>query len=207
LKFPNPEHTNDDGLLCVGGPLNTETLLSAYSQGIFPWPQEGYPILWFSPPERGVLFFDQMKIPDSTLRVLKKNIFTVTYNQNFKQVISECAEVHRQRQEGTWISKDMIKAYVELFENKQALSVEVWFKNELVGGLYGVYIKSIFSGESMFYKKSEASKVAIFHMVEFLKQKGVDWMDTQMVTPVLAQFGAQSIDRKIYLELLKKSQT
>lgn len=205
MNFPDPRLAREDGLLFVGGDLSTSTLLAAYRQGIFPWPHEGYPLLWFSPPQRGVLFFDRFKIPDSTKRVLKKEKFRVTFNSHFSGVIEQCSRVHR-RNGGTWITKDMQLAYQKLHSMGYALSVEVWLDNKMVGGLYGVWIDGVFSGESMFHQLSEASKVAVTAMVEWLQGKGGTWMDIQMVTPVLQRMGGTLVARDQYLQLLAERQ-
>lgn len=204
MKFPNPEHAGPDGLLMVGGDLSPESLEEAYTHGIFPWPQEGMPLLWFSPPERGILFFDKVKIPKGTSKSIAKKKFQLTINKDFTQVIKNCARIPRNNETGTWILPEMIDAYVELYKKGQALSVEAWFEGKLVGGLYGVLFKGVFSGESMFFKESEASKVCLVYLIDELKKQGHSWIDIQMVTPVLEQFGGEYIPRKEYLNLLKK---
>lgn len=203
MKFPNPESTDSEGLLCMGGNLDPDTLESAYSQGIFPWPHKGLPLFWFCPPQRGVLFFEEFKIPKSTRSILKKKTFELTLNREFGQVIENCARISRGDGKETWILPEMIDAYKELHHRGKAMSVEAWFEGKLVGGLYGVLVKGVFSGESLFFKKSEASKVCLVYLVEFLKSKGHRWIDIQMVTNVIEQFGGRLIPRKVFLDLLK----
>lgn len=207
LKFPHPESAAPNGILAVGGDLKVETLVDAYSRGIFPWPQEGTPLLWFSPPERGVLIFDHFRIPKSVQRLVKKNDFKITFNTSFKDVIENCSKIPRDHESGTWILPSMIEAYVKLHSLGYALSIEAWKNEELVGGLYGVLIKGVFSGESMFFKESGASKLCLIHLVEHLKSQGHEWMDIQMVTPVLELFGGEYISRQNFLNMLSNSQT
>lgn len=214
IEFPDPRQTDENGLLAIGGELTTEVLISAYSQGIFPWPQAmpgnpslKYPILWFSPVERGILDFKKFHIPKSVKKNLRKQNFKVTHNQAFDEVIEKCAIQKRPDQEGTWILPDMLEAYKKLHREGYAHSFEAWQENKLVGGLYGVYIKKVFSGESMFYEKSGASKACLIDLVEWLKRQGNNWMDIQMVTPVLELFGGEYIARDDFLQLLEKTQT
>ena len=207
MDFPNPRSANPDGLLMIGGDLKVETLEKAYRMGIFPWPQEGVPLLWFSPPERGILYFNKFKIPKSTKRVLRKGAMTTTMNTDFEQVIKNCSKIPRKNETGTWILPEMVEAYVELHKQGKALSVEAWQDEKLVGGLYGVLFGHVFSGESMFFKESEASKLCLVHIVEHLKSLGHQWMDIQMVTPLLAQLGGEYVPRDVFLEMLKNKST
>ena len=206
FKFPDPSRANPDGLLMVGGDIEPEMLKSAYSQGVFPWPQPGYPPLWFSPPERGVLEFKNFKIPKSTAKKIKQKHFEIRWNQNFRNVMENCAKVPRGEESGTWILPEMLEAYESLAKEGLAISVEAYRDKLLVGGLYGVLIHGVFSGESMFFKESEASKVCLVHLVERLKNEGHDWIDIQMVTPLLEQFGGKYIDRVLFLKWLKERQ-
>lgn len=202
--FPDPEKADPNGIVAMGGDLSVETLREAYTHGIFPWPHEGYPLLWFSPAQRGVLFFDKFKVPKATQRKIKQKTFKVTMNQAFLQVIENCARIPRSKDNATWIIPEMVEAYTELHRRGEAISVEAWQGDKLVGGLYGVLFEGVFSGESMFYKKSEASKVCLVHWVEELKRQGHLWVDIQMVTPLLEQFGGEYIPRKQYLDMLKE---
>ncbi len=204
MKFPNPEHTTPEGILAMGGDLDPQTLKQAYTNGIFPWPHPGYPLLWFCPPERGVLFLDKFKIPKSTKRKIRQDVFEVTRNKDFNQVIENCSKVPRSEESGTWILPEMIEAYKNLFKRGEALSFEAWEEGELAGGLYGVLFDGVFSGESMFFKKSEASKVCLVKAVEYLLSQGHEWIDIQMVTPLLEKMGGEYIPRKQFLIMLKE---
>ncbi len=205
--FPDPETANPDGIVAMGGDLNVTTLEEAYSKGIFPWPHKNYPLLWFSPPQRGVLIFKDLKIPRSTQRKIRQQVFEMTFNKAFQKVIENCAKVPRNGEGGSWITPEMIQSYVQLHKQGKALSVEAWLEGELVGGIYGVLIRGVFSGESMFHKKSEASKVSLVHMAKKLASQGHEWMDIQMVTPLLEKFGGTYLERKKYLQLLKQTQS
>ncbi|SDK88080.1 leucyl/phenylalanyl-tRNA--protein transferase [Salinimicrobium catena] len=203
--FPPVEKANSIGLLAFGGDLSPERLLSAYTHGIFPWYDSSQPILWWSPDPRMVLFPEKLKVSKSMKQVLKKGIFEVTFDQDFEQVIQNCAVAPREGQMGTWITPQMQEAYVELHRLGFAKSVEVWQENELVGGLYGIYLKDIkvFCGESMFAKKSNASKFGFIKLVQKLQQEGVKLIDCQVYTDHLASLGAEEIPRSEFLEYLK----
>jgi leucyl/phenylalanyl-tRNA--protein transferase len=199
LPFPNPIDADDEGLLCYGGDLSVERLLSAYSSGIFPWFNEDDPILWWSPNPRFVLFPQDLHISKSLKRTIKKNLFEIKYDTAFVQVMIECANAKRPNTEGTWIVPEMIEAYSELHKAGFAHSFEAWYDGELVGGGYGVAIGDIFCGESMFAKKNDASKVAFVHLVERLKANGFSLIDSQIHTDYLEKFGAVHISRDEYL--------
>ncbi len=206
LKFPPLESADPSGLLAFGGDLEIESLILAYSQGIFPWPiSKEYPLAWFSPDPRGVLFFKDLNINRSFKKIIAKNQFEITFNQNFEAVIMNCSRVRRKNEAGTWITDDIIDAYINLFRNGLAYSVEVMENGQLVGGLYGVNIKSYFSGESMFFTRDNASKIGLYYLIEKLKSEGIEWIDTQMVTPFFAQIGAKHISRNEFLKILKTS--
>ncbi len=207
LQFPDPTSTDEKGLLAWGGNLEVETLLTAYSQGIFPWPCEDSPILWFCPPQRAILDFKDFKIPDRLQRELKKQNFTFRINTDFKAVIHACAIAkNRKGQNGTWITNEMIEAYIAFYKAGFAMSFETWNeKDELVGGLYGVKLGPMFAGESMFYKEPNASKFTLIKTVHTLEAQGLDWMDIQVLTPLLKSFGAKEIARSEFLKRLKKS--
>jgi leucyl/phenylalanyl-tRNA--protein transferase len=164
LIFPGPELAEEDGLLAVGGDLSTERLLLAYQSGIFPWYSDDTPILWYSPHERCVLYPDELKVSKSMKAVLRSDKFRVTVNQCFDKVIAACSSVKRDGQNGTWITDDMMQAYIQLNLKGFAHSVEVWQQDSLVGGLYGVQTGKVFCGESMFSLVSNASKVALVHL-------------------------------------------
>lgn len=186
-----------EGLISVGGRMDAATLKMAYARGIFPWPQEGLPLLWFSPDPRGVLDFNELHIPKSLAKSRRRyeGQWRFTMNQAFAQVMSECRVQKRPGQDGTWILPAMIPAYTRLFSEGHALSAECWEGEELIGGIYGVLSKDYFSGESMFHKRSEASKLSLLFLIEHLKQRGFTWMDVQMVTPVLESLGGKYISR------------
>jgi leucyl/phenylalanyl-tRNA---protein transferase len=206
IVFPDPRAAGRDGLLCVGGDLQVDTLLSAYAQGIFPWPQEGLPLLWFSPWERGVLDFDEIHWPKRFLRELAAHKpYRMTFNKAFREVIRHCALVPRMHERGTWILPELERAYIEFHEAGHAHSVECWLGDELVGGLYGVCVQGVFSGESMFHKASGASKRCLYALIEELKSSGFKWLDIQMVTPVLESFGGKYISREEFLSRLNEA--
>ena len=169
LFFPPVSEANPDGILAIGGDLSPERLQLAYSSGIFPWFEEDQPIIWWSPNPRMVLFLEDLVVSKSMRNVLNRNVFKVTFNQNFRAVIAYCQQVKRDGQTGTWITNDMIEAYCKLHELGIAKSVEVWQDNQLVGGLYGVDLDHVFCGESMFSLVSNASKVAFIALVHHLK--------------------------------------
>ncbi len=213
-KFPPVESANEDGLLGLGGDLNVDTLLLAYSKGIFPWPISSFhPIAWFSPNPRGVLCYSDLHIPKSLEKTFKKNKFNISFNQSFPEVIMNCALSHnRKTPQGkktfeTWITNEIVTSYIDLHYAGNAYSVEVWNKDKLVGGLYGVNIGYYFSGESMFYLEDDASKVGLITLMEHLYKKDVHWIDTQMVTPTVKSLGGIDLPRKIFIEWLKESQS
>ena len=200
--FPDPRGALDEGLVDVRDEISNEILIEAYRNGIFPWPQEGLPILWFSPPERGVLDFADLHIPRSLKKVLSRGTFEITFDQAFERVLHECQSQPRPGQSGTWITDKLIRAYLEFHDAGYAHSVEAWEKGRLVGGLYGVFVDSVFCGESMFFHEPDASKVALIALIEKLKSFGLQWMDIQMVTPVLKSLGGKYISRDEYLTRL-----
>ncbi|WP_413582316.1 leucyl/phenylalanyl-tRNA--protein transferase [Bdellovibrio sp. HCB288] len=205
VDFPDPRDTMAEGILAVGGTLDVGTLYTAYSKGIFPWPQVGFPMLWFSPEKRGVLFFDEFRAPESLQRFRRKNPqITFTANKDFDHVMDECARQMRPGQDGTWILPVMKRAYHEFNKAGFCLSIEVRENNVLIGGIYGVLVEGVFSGESMFYLKPNASKLALWYLVEYLGAQGHGWIDVQMVTPVVAQMGGRLIDREEYLQMLEE---
>jgi len=205
LIFPNPELAEEDGLLAIGGDLSPERLLLAYSHGIFPWFNEGDPILWWSLNPRLILFLDQFKCSESLKRTIKSNKFEVKFDTNFEEVIRNCSKVERNQQDGTWITQEMIDAYIHLHELGFAHAVETYFQGKMVGGLYGVSIGKVFVGESMYYTMADASKVSLYHLVELLKKWNFHFIDAQQPTNHLISLGAKEIERKQYLNLLKKA--
>lgn len=205
IWFPDPYTAPKDFPLAAGGDLSPERLLFAYSLGIFPWYSENEPILWWSPDPRMVLFPENLKVSRSLKKVLKNKGFTVRFDTNFEDVIKNCATVPRPGQDGTWLTPEMIEAYIKLHKLGFAHSVETYLDGELVGGLYGVALGGTFFGESMFHKVSDASKVAFVHLVNKLKELNFDMIDCQQSTPHMARFGAIEIPRKEFLDKLKKS--
>ncbi len=203
LQFPDPETADPDGLLACGGNLEVETLLSAYSKGIFPWYSEGSSILWWSPDPRLVLFPDNYKASGSLLQTIKKNIFEFRFDTSFEQVILQCARVKRKGQAGTWITPEMEEAYIRLHRAGYAHSAETYHNNELVGGLYGVSIGAAFFGESMFYIMRDASKAAFYYLMNRLSLWKFKLVDAQQSTGHLKSMGAEEISRKYFLALLR----
>ncbi|MBM2838640.1 MAG: aat [Deltaproteobacteria bacterium] len=203
ITFPNPELARKDGLLAFGGDLSEERLITAYSMGIFPWYNAGSPILWWSPDPRLILLPDELKVSRSLRKVVNKGVFKVTMDTAFEQVIRNCAVAPREGQGGTWITEDMIEAYIRLHRSGYAHSVESWCEGELVGGLYGITLRKVFFGESMFSKVSNASKVAFVTIVERLKEQGFSLIDCQVKTEHLMSLGAKEISRQSFLEMLR----
>lgn len=203
--FSDPQHTLEGGLLDVSDDLSVERLLEAYSFGIFPWPQEGLPTLWFCPEQRGVLDFDSLHVPRSLVKLRNKNPFHFTFDQAFEEVMRRCAQQPRPGQTGTWITPKLLQGYSDFHRAGYAHSLEVWQGSDLVGGIYGVYVAGSFSGESMFFQKGGASKLALLSLVDFLKSSGLKWMDIQMVTPLCEQLGGKYISRRDFLLRLEAS--
>ncbi|MEN3323353.1 leucyl/phenylalanyl-tRNA--protein transferase [Mariniflexile soesokkakense] len=200
IKFPDVAKTTEDGLLAIGGDLSVARLLHAYKQGVFPWFSEGEPILWWSPNPRFVLFPKKLKVSKSMKQVLKNKDYVVTVNKDFRAVITQCSKMKRAGQPGTWITNDMIEAYIKLHDLGYAKSVEVWEHDELVGGLYGVDLENgVFCGESMFSKKSNASKIAF---ITFIQNNNYKLIDCQVYTNHLESLGAEEISREVFLKYL-----
>jgi len=201
LIFPEPELAEPDGLLAIEGDLSTDRLLLAYRQGIFPWYSDDTPILWYSPHGRFVLYADELRISKSMNRFLRKGTFTVTVNQCFEDVITACATIKREGQDGTWITDEMKAAYIALHNQGYAQSIEVWQQNELVGGMYGIPVGRVFCGESMFSYVSNASKTALIYVCQSGLYKMVD---CQVHTDHLELMGAKMITRQQYMAELQK---
>jgi leucyl/phenylalanyl-tRNA--protein transferase len=206
--FPDPRLTDENGVLSLGGDLRPEILLQAYQTGIFPWPIQGLPLAWFCPPERAVIFFDKLHLPRSLERARRRSRLRLTIDQAFSDVIIACSETPRPGQDGSWITSPMLAAYVELHRLGHAHSVEAWNESgELVGGIYGVDAGGAFAGESMFYREPYASKLALLHLIEQLRARGLEWMDIQMMTPHMEALGAELISRDEFLDLLARTRT
>jgi leucyl/phenylalanyl-tRNA--protein transferase len=202
VHFPDPRDATPEGIVAVGGQPDPDYLAEAYSRGIFPWPVEGYPLLWFSPPERGILIFDELHVPRSLARERRRATFRFTIDRAFERVIRACASVERAHEQGTWIMPEMIRGYCAFHRLGHAHSVEAWEGEELVGGLYGVDAGGAFAGESMFHLRPNASKLALLFLVEHLRARGLDWLDIQVLTPHLEALGARLIPREEFLERL-----
>lgn len=202
LYFPPVTQADRHGLLAIGGDLRPERLMLAYRSGIFPWFDANDPILWWAPPQRMVLFFPELKISKSMKQVIRKGIFSITVNRNFRDVMLSCKNIYREGQDGTWITDDMVEAYCQLHEQGIAQSVEVWQDNKLVGGLYGVNLGHIFCGESMFSTVPNASKAAFIYWAQQLDSKGYKLLDCQNYNDHLASLGAREIPRDQFMEVL-----
>jgi leucyl/phenylalanyl-tRNA--protein transferase len=205
VRFPPPEAAEPSGLLAVGGDLGSERLLLAYATGIFPWYEEGLPILWHSPDPRMVLLPEELRVSRSLRKTLRDRRFEIRLDGDFEAVIRACARTPRDGQDGTWITEEMVDAYLRLFELGCAHCSEAWLGGELVGGLYGVSLGSCFFGESMFASRTNASKVAFVTLVEQLGRWQFDLIDCQVHTDHLARFGATEWPRSRFLSVLEKS--
>ena len=207
VRFPDPAKcATPEGIVGVGGNLHPETLLEAYRQGIFPWPVEGIrSMLWFCPEERAVLEFADLRVPRSISKLRRRAPFRFTVDRDFRSVIEACARVKRAEANGTWLTREMIEAYSELHELGHAHSVEAWEGEELAGGLYGVDVDGAFAGESMFFRRPNASKLALLHLIEHLAASGLDWIDIQVMTPHMEAIGAKLIRRERFLDKLRQT--
>jgi len=190
IVFPDPALAEADGLLAIGGDLSLERLLMAYANGIFPWFSEDDPILWYAPHQRCVIYPDEIEISKSMRKILRDNIFRITVNTVFEEVIISCANTPRKGQDGTWITNEMQEAYIE-----------VWQNDELVGGLYGLRINRVFCGESMFSIVSNASKMAMI----YLSNLDLDLIDCQLPNDHLMSLGAKMIERDLYMKILQRN--
>jgi leucyl/phenylalanyl-tRNA---protein transferase len=205
--FPDPHEASAEGLVALGGDLHPESLRLAYASGIFPWPHRGMPLLWFSPDPRGVLDFDRLHVPERLARKKRNTKLTFTVDKAFEQVIAACQKAPRAGQDGTWLTAPMRKAYLRLHQLGDAHSVEAWDESgALVGGLYGVTAGGYFSGESMFHRASDASKLCVLHLVEHLKSRGITWLDIQTMTPHFLALGAVDIPRDEFLQRIASEQ-
>lgn len=206
IDFPNPATTQTiEDVIAVGGDLNVENLIYAYSLGIFPWPHEGYPLLWFCPEERGIIDFKDLYIGRSLQKWIKKNesLIEVRINHDFPAVIKNCRKQKRAGQKGSWINSAIEKSYTELSQIGGALSLECYIQGQLVSGIYGVMSKKYFSCESMFFKIDNGSKFAFIKLVQHLQSLGHSWMDLQMITEVSGAFGGKYISKFEFLQRIK----
>ncbi len=201
--FPHPSLADPDGLLAIGGDLSETRLLMAYSQGIFPWYGPGSPILWWCPEPRLLLYPDQVHIPKSLRRVINSEKFRVSSDTAFEMVIENCSLVTRPGWNGTWLVPEMIEAYIRLHKAGVAHSFETWQGSCLKGGIYGVALGKAFFGESMYYHAPDASKVALVHLMRFLKENGYHFMDCQQTTRHMLRFGAHEVSRNEFLKQLE----
>ncbi len=202
INFPDPRSASPEGVVVLGGTLSTENLLRAYRRGIFPWPIEGLPLPWFCPAERAILEFKDLHVSRSLRHARNRSEFRFTINQAFPAVIRACAEALRPDEAGTWITPQIISSYCELNRLGHAHSIEAWEDDALAGGIYGVEVDGAFGGESMFYLRPNASKLALLFLIERLQASGLDWMDIQMMTPHMEALGAKLITREEFLERL-----
>lgn len=205
LTFPPAHFARKDGLLAIGGDLSQERLLLAYRSGIFPWYSPGEPILWWSPDPRLVIYPDEIHISRSLKKTIKKQHFQITTDNAFSQVIEACAKSRLDLNQQTWIVPEMIQAYQRLHQSGYAHSVEAWCNGRLAGGLYGLALGKIFSGESMFTYNTDASKTAFVYLAAFVKALGFQMIDCQVRTQHLIRFGGREIPRRIFLNQLKKA--
>lgn len=203
--FPPVEHASPEGLLAIGGDLSSRRLLDAYRHGIFPWYSAGQPILWWSPDPRAVLYPDQIKISRSLKKTIRRGAFTLTFDHEFEKVIQACAEprvIGGMANSGTWITREMKAAYIELHRAGYAHSVEAWADSRLVGGLYGVALGKGFFGESMFHRETNASKVALVGLVQLLNRWEFSFIDCQLTSDHVLSLGAVEIPRVRFLKEL-----
>jgi leucyl/phenylalanyl-tRNA--protein transferase len=203
IAFPPVETADDDGLLAIGGDLEEESLMLAYRSGIFPWPINEGILAWFAPPQRAVIFLDEFRVSRSVRRELKHKRFSTRMDTSFHEVITHCAEVTNRGDQGsTWITPEVIDAYSNLFKRGVAHSFETYHDNTLVGGLYGIRVGKFFAAESSFYRMTNASKLAMLALVEYLQKEGISWFDCQVLTPFSESFGAREIPRSDFMKLL-----
>jgi leucyl/phenylalanyl-tRNA--protein transferase len=196
----------EDDIVAVGGELEARRLMTAYRNGIFPWPIEGLPLTWFCPMERAIVRFDALHIPRSLERMRRKLPLTFTVDKNFDEVIQYCADLPRPGQQGTWITPEMLRVYRDLHREGFAHSIEAWENGTLVGGVYGIDASGYFSAESMFHLRPYASKLALLYLFDYLKARGLNWIDIQMMTPHMQALGAQLISRNEFLRLMVQTQ-
>ena len=202
-KFPPVELANKGGILAIGGDLNPKRLLKAYQNGIFPWFNDGEPIIWYAPDPRMVLKPKEVYISKSMRKVLRDGQFKVTFNRSFEKVINACQTINRKDQFGTWLTDDLKKSLIELHQMDYAKSVEVWQDDDLVGGLYGIDLGDVFCGDSMFSYVSNASKVAFIYLCQYLEESDYKLLDCQIYNEHLASLGAYEIPREQYMRYLR----
>ena len=204
-RFPDPRYARGD-VVALGDDLSVDTLRDAYRSGIFPWPHEELPLPWFSPRRRTVIVFEELHVGRSLRKAANREPFRFTIDAAFERVIRGCAASPRPEQDGTWIGEDIIAAYTRLHRAGDAHSVEAWDGDELAGGLYGVDSGGVFTGESMFHLRADASKLALLFLVEHLRARGATWLDCQVMTPHMEALGAREIPRSRFLDMLAATQ-
>ena len=203
--FPPLWCADQYGLLATGGTVNVTTLINAYKNAIFPWPS-GEILCWFSPPRRAILPLSEIHISRSMRKTLRKSNFCIYINRDFRQVINRCAMAkNRSGQRGTWITRDIIDGYTAMHQAGLAHSIECYDGVKLIGGLYGVTIGKMFAGESMFHTVTDASKVCLCFLIDYLRKKDVLWFDCQQMTPLLRSFGAIEVTREHFVTLLQEA--
>lgn len=205
-RFPDPRYVRGD-VVAFSDDLGIETLRDAYRHGIFPWPHEDLRMPWFSPRRRTILVFDELHVGRTLRRAARQSTLVFTVDQAFEEVIQACSEVPRPEQDGTWIEPEIITAYTALHKAGDAHSVEAWDAGVLVGGIYGVDSGGVFTGESMFHRRPNASKLALMFLVDHLRARGASWLDCQVMTPHMAALGARQIPRNRFLDMLAAAQT
>ena len=203
--FPDPRYAPGD-IVAMGEDLRVDTLREAYRKGIFPWPHDGLPLPWFSPRRRAVIFFDELHVGRSLRKAANRRPFRFTIDTTFDRVIHACAAAARPEQDGTWISPDIIAAYTALHRAGDAHSVEVWDGDTLVGGLYGVDSGGVYTGESMFHERTDASKLAVLFLIDHLASRNAKLLDCQVMTPHMEALGAREIPRSRFLDALATAQ-
>ena len=199
LQFPDPRGADSEGLVAIGGDLSVPRLLLAYRSGIFPWTVK--PVTWWSPDPRAIMELDGFHVSHSLAKVIRRGDFEVTLDRAFREVMEGCAAPAPGRR-GIWITPEFVKAYTALHEEGHAHSLECWQEGKLAGGIYGVVIGGFFAGESMFHTVSNASKVALFHLIQHLRAQRFDLFDIQMLTPITSQLGGSTVPREQYLSRL-----
>jgi leucyl/phenylalanyl-tRNA--protein transferase len=203
--FPDPRYAPSD-VVAMGEDLRADTLREAYRKGIFPWPHEGLPLPWFSPRRRAVVYFQELHVGRSLAKVQRRAPYTFTIDRAFDDVIRACATTPRPEQDGTWIEPKIIDAYTRLQRAGDVHSIEAWDQDELAGGLYGVDAGGVFTGESMFHWRSDASKLALLFLIDHLAARGATFLDCQVMTPHMKSLGAREIPRGRFLDLLASAQ-
>ena len=206
LENDNISNSILNDIVYVSDEINTESLKKAYSTGIFPWPEDdNMPVLWFCPNPRGILQTKNFHLSRSLKKTIRRNNFTFTTDMHFNTVINHCSILKRQGEPGTWITENTIQAYRQFHKDGYAHSLEIFCNDKLAGGLYGVFINNVFSGESMFHLQKDTSKIALAVLIKLLEKSGIKWIDTQMLTPVIESLGGELVSRKHYLNMLNQS--